>query len=579
MPASQWLISDLDQQAACNLAGALSIQPLTARVLLSRGLRDPETARKFLAPSLDHLHDPFLLTGMRDAVARLRAAIEAKQKILIYGDYDVDGTVSIVILKKAIELAGGNAIFHVPHRLKEGYGMRSEVIERAADAGVELIVSVDTGIRAQEVVRGARERGIDVIITDHHLPDAELPPALAVLNPNRRDCPYPDKNLCGAGVAFKLVQALLATLPWPPDKRTRMLQSFLKLVAVATVADVVPLVGENRVIVKYGLDGLRRVTNPGLRALLEVSGLLNGRAPSARQIAFQIAPRINAAGRMDDANDVIRMFLASDDGEARALAGQLHSLNQDRQETEAEIVRLVLEECASVPVTEDQTALVFAGPQWHRGVVGIVASRLVERFCRPVFVLSEEDGEAQGSGRSIAQFHLLEALESMPDLFSRFGGHRQAAGLSMRADLVPEFRRRLNAYAGARLTPADFRPQLAIDAVAGLKELTTGPAVEELLGLAPFGFGNPAPILAVEGAQVAAAPALFKDKHLRVHLRQDGRSFTATAWNAAERAGELGSGTLVDAAFSLEEDRYAESRGWPGWSAVLRDFRPCGPSE
>jgi len=223
--------------------------------------------------------------------------------------------------------------------------------------------------------------------------------------------------------------------------------------------------------------------------------------------------------------------------------------------------------------------LVFAGRQWHRGVVGIVASRLVERFCRPVFVLSEEDGEAQGSGRSIAQFHLLEALESMPDLFSRFGGHRQAAGVSLRAELVPEFRRRLDAYAGARLTAADFRPQLAIDAVAGLGELTTGPVVEELLRLAPFGFGNPAPVLAVEGAQIAAAPAVLKEKHLRVHLRQDGRGFTATAWNAAERAGEIGSGTLVDAAISIEEDLYAESRGWPGWSAVLRDFRPSEPRE
>jgi len=546
---------------------------LTARVLAARGLADPEAAKRFLTPSLDHMHSPSLLKGMPEALARLRAAIAGQEKILIYGDYDVDGTVSVVILKKAIELAGGQASFHVPHRLKDGYGMRADVIERAAAMGVRLIVSVDTGIRATEVVRGARELGIDVIVTDHHLPDAELPPALAVLNPNRRDCAYPDKNLCGAGVAFKLVHALLASLRWPQEKLARMLKSFLKLVAVATVADVVPLLGENRIIVKFGLEGLQRVHNPGLRALLEVSGMLNGRAPNARQVAFQIAPRINAAGRMDDAQNVIRMFLTDDLEQARRLATELHSLNQERQQTEAEIVRLVLEECSQVPITEDQAALVFSGPNWHRGVVGIVASRLVDRFYRPVFVLSEEDGEAQGSGRSITPFHLLDALESMPDLFSRFGGHRQAAGLSMPSEMVPEFRRRLEAYARERLTPSDFHPRLAIDAVVDLKELTAGPAVAEILGLAPFGFGNQPPVLAILDAEVAAAPVVLKEKHLRVQMRQSGRSLQSTAWNFAGRASELQPGAHVDAAFSLEEDPYSESRGWGGWAAVLKDVR------
>ena len=576
MPITQWLFPTPDPEAVNNLTSTLRIQPLTARVLTARGLTDPQTAQRFLTPQLEHLHSPALLTGMPEALTRLRAAISAHEKILIYGDYDVDGTVSVVILKKAIELAGGQASFHVPHRLKDGYGMRADVIERAAAMGVRLIVSVDTGIRATEVVRGARELGIDVIVTDHHLPEAELPPALAVLNPNRRDCHYPDKNLCGAGVAFKLVHALLATLPWPEEKLARMLKSFLKLVAVATVADVVPLLGENRIIVKYGLQGLHRVHNPGLRALLEVSGMLDGRAPNARQVAFQIAPRINAAGRMDDAQNVIRMFLTEDLETARALAKQLHSLNQERQQTEADIVRLVLEECSQVPVTEDQAALVFSGPNWHRGVVGIVASRLVDRFCRPVFVLSEEDGEAQGSGRSITPFHLLEALESMPDLFSRFGGHRQAAGVSMPSEMVPEFRKRLEAYARQRLTPADFHPRLAIDAVVDLKELTTGPAVAEILGLAPFGFGNPPPVLAILDAQVAATPVVLKEKHLRVQLRQNGRNLLSKAWNFADRASELPAGAHMDAAFCIEEDPYSESRGWGGWAAVLKDVRPPG---
>jgi single-stranded-DNA-specific exonuclease len=575
MPISRWLIPESNALAARELAGQLGIQPVTASVLVSRGWRDPSAALRFLRPDLEHLHDPLLLTGMREAVARIKSAIQAKEKILIYGDYDVDGTVSVVILKKAIEMAGGEASFHVPHRLKDGYGMRSEVIERAAAMGIALIVSVDTGIRASEVVRQAHDRGIDVIVTDHHLPDAELPPALAVLNPNRRDCPYPDKNLCGAGVAFKLVHALLATLGWPAEKLSRVMKSFLKLVAIATVADVVPLVGENRVIVKHGLEGLNQSKNPGLRAILELSGLMTGRSPSARQVAFQIAPRINAAGRMDDAQNVIRMFLTDDSDYAHRLASELHSLNQERRDTEAEIVRLVLEECAGVPVTDDQTVLVFSGLNWHRGVVGIVASRLVERFYRPVFVLSEEDGLAQGSGRSIAPFHLLDALESMPDLFTRFGGHRQAAGVSLAAAQVPEFRRRLNLYAGTRLTPADFQPQLAIDATVTLRDLTTGPAIEELLGMAPFGFGNPAPMLAVLGAEVASAPVVMKEKHLRVHLRQGGRSLFPKAWNFAERVADFPASGCIDAAFSVEEDLYGADRGFTNWAAVLRDVRPA----
>jgi single-stranded-DNA-specific exonuclease len=573
MLSSRWLIPALGTDGAAALAGSLGVRPLTAAVLLSRGITDAPAARRFLAPDLDHLLDPALLTGMHDAVQRVKTAIHAKEKILIYGDYDVDGTVSVVILKKAIEMAGGQASFHVPHRLRDGYGMRADVIERAAAMGVALIISVDTGIRASAVVEAARERGIDVIVTDHHLPDAQLPPALAVLNPNRRDCAYPDKNLCGAGVAFKLVQALLATLDWPADKLARVLKSFLKLVAIATVADVVPLVGENRVIVKHGLEGLQQARNPGLRALLELSGMLNGRAPSARQVAFQIAPRINAAGRMDDAQNAIRMFLTDDPEDARTLASQLHSLNQDRRDTEAAIVKLVLAECANVPVTDDQSALVFSGVNWHRGVVGIVASRLVERFCRPVFVLSEEDGQAQGSGRGIPPFHLLDALESMPDLFTRFGGHRQAAGVSLAAELVPEFRRRLNSYAGARLTPEDFQPQLAVDAVVSLRDLTTGPAVQELLAMAPFGFGNPPPVLAILGAELASAPVVMKEKHLRVHFRQDGRSLFPKAWNFAGRAADFPMHARLDAAFSVEEDTYGEDRGFANWAAVLRDVR------
>jgi single-stranded-DNA-specific exonuclease len=546
---------------------------LARRVLAHRGITDAAAIERFLHPSFEHLHDPRQLADMPRAVARLRQAIAAGEKILIYGDYDVDGTTSVVLLTKAIELAGGHAGYHVPHRLKDGYGMRSEVVEAAAAAGTRLIVSVDTGIRAAEVVRHAASLGIDVIVTDHHLPETELPPALAVLNPNRPDCRYPEKNLCGAGVAFKLAQALLATLDWPAEKQRRMAESLLKLVAIATVADVVPLTGENRVIVKHGLEGLRDVRNPGLRALLEVAGLGNGSGPpNARQVAFQIAPRLNAAGRMDKAQDAIELFLTSDPERAKELAGRLDQRNLDRRQVEAEIREI----CEGTAVDESATALVYYNENWHRGVIGIVAGRLVERLHRPVFVLGRnpEDGLAQGSGRSIPAFHLLNALESMSDLFVRFGGHEHAAGITLEAGRVDEFRERFNAYAAARLRPEDLMPEVSIDAVVELGELTEQ-SVAELFALAPFGHGNPPPLLASLDVEVAGPPSVMKEKHLRVMLRQNRRTLVLKAWNFAARAAELSQGARVDIAFSMEEDAYAAAMGKPPWSPVLRDVRPA----
>ncbi|MBI3473172.1 MAG: single-stranded-DNA-specific exonuclease RecJ [Candidatus Solibacter usitatus] len=563
-------VDPVEVERFASLAG---LGPLAARVLWARGLCDPAEARRFLNPSLHDLHDPLRMRGMPEALARLRRAIEARERILIYGDYDVDGTTSVVLLKKAIELAGGEAGFHVPHRLKDGYGMRPEVVERAADEGVRLIVSVDTGIRAAESVRRAAQLGVDVIVTDHHLPEAELPPALAVLNPNQPGCPYPEKNLCGVGVAFKLVQALLDTLPWPKEKVTRTLNSFLKLVAIGTVADVVPLTGENRIIVRHGLDGLDNVKNPGLRALLDVAGFAAGTAPSAGQVAFRVAPRINAAGRMDTANDVIEMFLTADAARARQLAEQLHVLNTERQEAEQAIVRAILEECARVPVTGGDYALVFSSLDWHRGVLGIVASRLVERFNRPTFVLGHDaEGLAQGSGRSIPAFHLLDALESMPDFFLKFGGHAHAAGLTMSSDRVEAFREEFNRYASSRLAPEDLLPTLSIDAEIALPELNDR-TVTELLSLAPFGHGNPMPVLVSRGVEIGAAPTLMKEKHFRVPVVQNRRALVLKGWNLAERAPELTPGKRVDIAFHIEEDAFSVSRGYPGWSAVLRDFQ------
>jgi len=572
---TRWIAAAAPQwrERATRLCEALRIHAPAARVLVQRGYGEPECAARFLQPALDHLHDPFLMLGMTAAAARLRQAIAGGEKILLYGDYDVDGACSVVILLKAIELAGGRATFHIPDRLRDGYGMHAEVMEKAAAEGVSLIISVDTGIRAQAAVERARAAGIDVIVTDHHLPEETLPAALAILNPRQPGCPYPEKSLCGAGIALKLAQALLSELGWPEARRRRLVESFLKLAAIATVADVAPLTGENRVIVKCGLDGLKSIRNPGLRALLQVAGIPEGEALTAGQVAFRLAPRLNAAGRMASAAGVVELLLTGDQQRAEALAAQLHAWNQERQQAETEIVREILEECERTKAAERQMALVFCGRGWHRGVVGIAANRLAEMYHRPVFVLSDEgNGEAQGSGRSVPAFHLLEALESMSELFVRFGGHRQAAGLTIPVQRVDEFRRRIHAYAAERLSPEDLVATFEIDAELDLAEISDE-AVGEVLALAPFGYGNPVPVFAVRGVMVKEAPVVMKDKHLRLRLFDNGRALTAKAWHFAGRAAELERGAKVDVLIGFEPDSYSASRGYPPWSATLRDVR------
>jgi single-stranded-DNA-specific exonuclease len=571
---TRWLLPSPDSAAVNALAADLGVTVSVAKVLVQRGLADPHAARRFLRPAFEDLHDPLAMRDMDRAVERIARAIRESERILIYGDYDVDGTTSVVLLTKAIELAGGVAVYHVPHRLKDGYGMRSEVVEAASEQGVKVIVSVDTGIRAAEVVRRANELGIDVIVTDHHLPESELPPAVAVLNPNRPDCAYPEKDLCGAGVAFKLIQALLRHLEWPADKVRRVSESFLKMAAIATVADVVSLTGENRVIVAQGLRGLNAVRNPGLRALLDVAGFTGESTPNARQVAFQIAPRMNAAGRMDTARAVVELFLTNEVERARELAKQLHDHNTERQQVEAD----VREFCEQIAVADHECALVYYAEDWHRGVLGIVASRLVERFHRPVFVLSrnQEDGTAQGSGRSIPAFHLLEALESMSDVFVKFGGHKHAAGVTLDPARVPEFRERFNAYAAVKLAPEDYLRRVEIDAVLELSEVSER-TIDEFFALAPFGHGNPAPLFAALGTEVMNT-AVWKDRHLKLTVRQNGRVLQLKAWNFAERAAELAPGTRVDIAFHIEEDAWSAARGYPGWAATLRDFRDVLPA-
>src|SRR5438132_11186166 len=550
----RWESLACDEPAATELAAALLIEPTVARLLCQRGLGDPETASRFLNPSLDHLHDPLLLADMRVALDRILGAIARKERIAIHGDYDVDGITSTVILRRVLELLCANVTHFIPERLRDGYGLQPSAIERLHADGVALIVSVDCGIRGAEAARRARELGVDLIVTDHHEPEAELPPALAVINPKRSDCAYPDKYLAGVGVALKLVQALCGR-----TGHENWLPGFVKVAAIGTLADVVPLVGENRVIAKLGLDLLTRGPHKiGLRALLDVSGL-SGKAIDSYHISFLLAPRVNAAGRMSTPDIATRLLLASDEAmgdEARALALQLDGENVRRQEEEAAALAAAKKIVTSDPDIGARSVLVVAGPGWHRGVVGIVASKLVDAFHRPAIVLSIEDDVAHGSCRSIPAFDMLGALERCAHLLTRFGGHRQAAGLTLDAARIKDLRAAVNAVADETLGPEDLMPRLRIDSDLTFRAIT-GPVAAGIASMAPFGAGNPRPVFAARGVEIVDGPRKLKERHLKMALKQDGRIFRAVAWRAGERHDDLAERkSRLDVAFSLDQNEY-----------------------
>jgi single-stranded-DNA-specific exonuclease len=536
------------------LARELRISPAIARLLAIRGFDSAEEAEKFLHPSLDHLHDPFRLAGMAVAVERILAAIERKERIAVHGDYDCDGITSTVILRRALELFGATVVHFIPERLTDGYGLQPETFDRLQADGVRLVISVDCGIRGMDAARRARELNIDLIITDHHEPGAELPDAVAVINPKRHDCAYPDKNLAGVGVALKLVQALCRK-----RDRERMLPAFVKVAAIGTLADVVPLVGENRVIAKLGLDMLSQGPHKvGLRALLEIAGL-TGKAIDSGHVAFLIAPRMNAAGRMASPDIAVRLLLAADEAmaaEAQELARQLDGENVKRQEEEAAILSSARKVVETDPSVGARSILVVAGDGWHRGVIGIVASKLVDAFHRPVIVLSIEGELAHGSCRSIRGFDVLAALEHSAPSLTRFGGHRQAAGLTMPAANVARFRETIAEYADNLLGPDDLKPRLRIDGCLGFREIN-GDFAGEMALLAPFGIGNPRPLFEARGVEVVDGPRRLKEKHLKMALKQNGRIFRAIAWRAVEREHFITENrAALDLAFSLDHNRY-----------------------
>jgi len=594
----RWIANPIDVVKARALDGALaesnlkihrSAVPVLSDLLVGRGIDAPEAAARFLAPALSDLHDPLLMSGMKPALDRLEAALERKEKILIYGDYDVDGTTAIVILKTAIELCGGTADFHVPHRIREGYGMRDEVIERAAADGVRLIISVDTGIRAFAAAETARRTGIDLIVTDHHLPGTDgVPQALVVVNPNQAGCDYPCKYLCGAGVAFKLAQGLMQRRLDAKDQ-SRLLMSFMKVVAIATIADAVPLLGENRVFAKLGLQGLRRPVNAGLKALLNVANLGDGRALTSTEVAFRVAPRLNAAGRMDVARDVVALFDEKDGARAQQIAERLDGLNAERQEEERRIVDSIFRRLDDEPELRDSYCVVVDGEGWHRGVIGITASRVVERHGRPALVISREGDEAHGSGRSIAAFHLLQAMESCPDLFSRYGGHAHAVGFALPSANIEKLRQHLDGYARTRLTLADFEPSMDFDRELPLSEVT--PELHQaLVLLEPFGMDNREPVFTARAVRLMAPPQALKDKHVRLRVApsanglaidgekdesksrswRDHVAFKAMGWGLKERSDQLQllAGDRLDIGYSVAMNDHPE---FGGLELTLRD--------
>jgi len=586
IPIREWRLRPADSATVQSLAREASVPEPIAQLLLARGLDTATAANAYLNPGLDQLHDPYLMLGMHAAVARIQQALANAEPILIYGDYDVDGTIATVLLKTALERLHARITpqdkladirYHIPHRLREGYGMQSTVLADAAATGIRLVISVDTGMRALAEADHAAALGLDLIVTDHHLPDDTdgLPRAIAVLNPNQPGCTYPTKSLCGAGVAFKLAQALLESAAQTEDESSRLrektLPSFLKLLSIATIADCVPLTGENRAIVAIGLRELARPAQPGLQSLMDLAKLDRTRPLTSTDIAFRLAPRINAAGRMDVAGDVVSLFLTRDAAMGHMLAGKLHNLNEDRRNTEAVALTVIETRLETMRADGLPSCLVLDDPAWHRGVIGILASRVVERTGRPALILSHEDGVAHGSGRSISGFHLLDALGAAHhaedgQLFTRFGGHAYAVGFSLPVANIPALRSQM-----ARLAQViDFAdlPPLICDANLSFTDIND--EFETWIArFAPIGHGNDEPVFISLGLTVASAPRLLKDMHLRLTLEDPvtGRRLSAIAWGRGEGWSprlqhlSLQQGSRVDVVYRIRRNLHPDFGG------------------
>ncbi|HWR45357.1 single-stranded-DNA-specific exonuclease RecJ [Sporomusa sp.] len=557
-----WRLFPVKRELACELSRKLNISEFIAQTLINRGVTDDTAATEFLHAGSEYIANPYLLKGMNAAVERIAQAVAGHEKITIYGDYDVDGITSCAIVYKTLIRLGASVEYYIPDRQSEGYGLNGIALENLIKSGTKLIITVDCGISAVKEVKAVLNQ-LDIVITDHHQPPAELPTALAIINPKQPDCPYPEKNLAGVGVAFKLCQAL-----WQhyngADSR---FYDYLDIVAIGTVADIVPLTGENRVLVKTGLAQLTTTENTGISALLEVCGL-RGKPVDSGSVGFVIAPRLNAVGRVSQAAVGVDLLITDDLSYARKLACLLDEENSARQAIEKVILTKAEEQLAAIDVSTAHV-LVLAGEEWHSGVIGIVASRLVDKYYKPVIMISVRAGDGKGSCRSIPAFDMYEALTRCSDLLTQFGGHRQAAGLTVPVDNISLLRERLNTIAAESLSESDYIPVLNIDSVLPLKEINAT-FIEQLACLEPYGFGNPSPVFACQNVQLGEKKLVGQQsRHLKLKLKNSAVN-DVIAWNMGELSDSLACDENIDLVFV---PKYNEWQGQKNIQLTAHDIR------
>ncbi|WP_367924356.1 single-stranded-DNA-specific exonuclease RecJ [uncultured Ruthenibacterium sp.] len=562
-----WRVSHPDSQTAALLSQSVGQPLLVGKVLAARGVVEPQDAQLKCGAG-QTIGDPLLMCGMEQAVARIHRAMDDGERIVVFGDYDVDGVTATALLYTYLDACGAEVYYKLPSRDEDGYGLSESAVDQMAEKGVNLIITVDNGISAHEAVARAAQRGMDVVITDHHLPPQNLPDAVAVIDPQLPNDKSSCKVLSGAGVAFKLICALDGAQPF------EMLPYYGDLAAIGTVADIMSLTGENRTIVKAGLSFLQNTDRPGLAALIAKCGLEN-KELTAENVSFGLAPRLNAAGRMDSATVALRLLLSDDEEEAEELAQELDEKNAARQKAEQEISQVVIDRISSDPEYQADRILVVWGEGFHPGVIGIVASRIADRFGKPAIVVSvDENGEGKGSGRSREGISLYDAIFACSELLIRFGGHASAAGLSIEKENLPEFRRMINQWA-AEHHPVMQVPPISVDTPVNLSELTEE-NVAALSVLAPFGNGNPAPLFLVESVSIEAVYPVSEGKHSRIRFRQGANTLNAVLFGKGPNTLGYGAGDVVDVILSLS---IFDGRNGPMISARIRDMRPAGMNE
>lgn len=551
MLQKRWNILTADEEQVAKMYAGLKVHPVLCKMLVQRGITSFDSAKQFFRPQLSHLHDPWLMKDMEKAVLRIVKAFDRHEKILVFGDYDVDGTTAVACMLRFLQKVYQPELvdFYIPHRYREGYGVSKRGVDHAADNGFTLIISLDCGIKSVDLIQHALEQGIDFIVCDHHMPDDHLPPAAAILNPKQKDCPYPYKELCGCGVGFKLITALVQRLGLDDAAAFE----YLDLVATAIAADIVPMTGENRVLAFYGLKKANENPNFGIRALKELTGLQ--KELYINNLVFMIAPRVNAAGRMDDARKAVQMFIATSQEEARQYAELLHSDNTDRKEADKSITEEALAIITGNDLFTQRKSTVVFQSHWHKGVVGIVASRLIDYYYRPTIVLTQSGEYAAGSARSVAGFNVYEAIHRCKDLLMGYGGHFYAAGMTLALDKVEAFRDRFEEVVASTISPELLIPEILIDAEVSFRDLKQ-PFYNIIHQMEPFGPENLRPLFIVRHVMDSGYSRIVKEQHIKFSLRQDNILFNGIGFGMAAKFPLLQSKMPVDVVFTLDENEW-----------------------